>query len=259
MGAHRHRLRHLPRAFGIADTHPLADPLQVEAKLRIAWLAAIAGLMLGALGACAPSAPKLGAPEALPGAVPLTAEHVLAPGDEFELRFPFYPDLNDRVVVGPDGRLSLQLVNTVAVGGLSVGEATKLLNDRYAKVIRDPQATLTVRNFAPQQIFVDGWVANPGLVRSDVPLTVSRAIAQAGGAKTGSHTDAILVLRRTRDGTIHFYQVALGNYAGAGGGEDPMLNSYDVVYVPKTVLGSIGDFLATYVKNIPFYLNYPIQ
>jgi protein involved in polysaccharide export with SLBB domain len=228
--------------------------------LRIAWLAALAGLALGLLAACTPDAPKLSAGGAVPGGVPLANEHVLSPSDEIDIRFPFYPDLNDRVTVGPDGRLSLQLVDTVAVGGLTVGEATRLLNQRYAKVIRDPQANVTIRTFAPEQIFVDGWVLNPGLVRSDVPLTVSRAIAQAGGAKSGAHTDAILVLRRTPDGVVHYYQVALGNYGGAGTGtEDPLLNTYDVVYVPKNLMGSIGDFLANYVKNVPFYVNYPIQ
>ena len=225
--------------------------------MRIAWLVVPAGLVLGSLAACAPAAPKLDA-GAVPGGVPLTSEHVLDPGDEFEIRFPFYADLNDRILVGPDGRASLQLINTVPLGGLTVADATRLLNERYAKVIRDPQASVTMRTYAPEEIFVDGWVANPGLVRSDVPLTVSRAIAQAGGAKSGAHTDNVLVLRRTQDGVVHYFQVALGNYAGAGS-EDPLLNTYDVVYVPQGVLGSINDFLANYLKNVPFYVNYAIQ
>jgi len=233
----------------------------VRPREKITWLVApllvIAGVVLGSLAACAPAAPKLTA-EAVAGGVPLTAEHVMGPGDEFEIRFPFYPDLNDRVRVGPDGRASLQLVNTVPLGGLTVGEATTLLNQRYAAVIHDPQASITMRTYAPEEIFVDGWVANPGLVRSDVPLTVSRAVAQAGGAKSGAHTGSILVLRRTPDGVVHYFQVALGNYAGATG-EDPLLSNYDVVYVPQGVLGSINDFLANYLKNVPFYVNYSIQ
>jgi hypothetical protein len=56
---------------------------------------------------------------------------------------------------------------------------------------------------------------------------------------------------------VHYYQVAQGNYGGAGG-EDPLLSSYDVVYVPKNLLGSVQDFLANYVKNIPFYVSYTI-
>ncbi|MGE5269111.1 MAG: polysaccharide biosynthesis/export family protein [Thiohalocapsa sp.] len=226
--------------------------------MRLAQMVAIALLLLAPLGACAPSAPNLAGPGVFPGGVPLTEEHVLAPSDEIEVRFPFYPDLNDRVVVGPDGRVSLQLVNTVAVGGLSVAQATKLINERYAAVIRDPQATLTLRTYAPQEVFVDGWVNNPGLVRSDVPLPVSRALAQAGGAKSGAHTDDILVLRRASDGKVYYYQVALGNYAGAGA-EDPLLKSYDVVYVPQAVFASLQDFLTNYVKNTPFYFQYTVR
>ena len=228
--------------------------------MRITRLFAIACLLLAPFGGCAPSAPSLDGPQVAAGGVPTSPEHRLTPGDEFELRFPFYPDLNDRVIVGPDGRLSLQLVDTVQVGGLTIAEATRVLNERYAKVVRDPKASVTMRSYAPQQVFVDGWVANPGLVRSDVALTVSRAIAQAGGAKTGAHTDAVLVIRRAGDGKIVYYQVALGGYGGAGTAtEDPLLSSYDVVYVPKGLLGSINDFLANYLKNVPFYVNYTIQ
>jgi protein involved in polysaccharide export with SLBB domain len=226
--------------------------------LGLARLLTIAVLLLAVIGGCAPSAPNLATQGVFAGGVPITSAHELAPGDEVEVRFPFYPDLNDRVVIGPDGRLSLQLVNTVAVGGQTLAGATKLINQRYAEVIRDPQATVTVRTYAPQEIFVDGWVNNPGLVRSDVPLTVSRALAQAGGVKSGAHTDDILILRRSSDGKLYYYQTALGNFAGAGG-EDPLLKSYDVVYVPQTVFASLQDFLVNYIKNVPFYFQYNVQ
>jgi protein involved in polysaccharide export with SLBB domain len=226
--------------------------------LGLVRLLAIAVLLLAAIAGCAPSGPNLASPGVFPGGVPITAAHELAPGDEIEVRFPFYPDLNDRVPVGPDGRVSLQLVNTVAVGGLTVADATKLINQRYATVIRDPQATITLRTYAPQEIFVDGWVNNPGLVRSDVPLTVSRALAQAGGVKSGAHTDDVLILRRSSDGKVYYYQTELGNFAGAGG-QDPLLKSYDVVYVPQTAFASLQDFLTNYIKNVPFYFQYTVQ
>lgn len=228
--------------------------------MRIFWVFAVAVLGLAALVGCSPAAPNVASGNIFPGGVPVTEEHTLAPGDEIEIRFPFFADLNDRVVVGPDGRLSLQLINSVAVGGLTISEATKALEEKYAAVVKSPQLSVTVRNYAPQTVFVDGWVANPGVVRSDVPLTVSRALAQAGGARSGAHTDGILLLRRTSDGKVFYYTVNLGNYAGAGvDAQDPLLKSYDVVYVPQTVFASLSDFLANYVKNVPFYFNYTIQ
>src|SRR5438270_12851088 len=132
----------------------------------MARLLAIAVLLIGYLAGCGPSAPNIATPGIFPGGVPVTEEHTLGPGDEIEVRFPFYADLNDRVVVGPDGRLSLQLINSVAVGGLTISDATKLLDERYAAVVKNPQLTVTVRAYAPQTVFVDGWINNPGVVRS---------------------------------------------------------------------------------------------
>ena len=227
-----------------------------KSLLAVAML--LTGLVAG-LGACTPSAPNIASDNVVPGGVPLTDGHTLAPGDEIEIRFPYMADLNDRVVIGPDGRVSLQLVNTVALGGLTIADATKTLDADYAKVVKSPMLNVTVRTYAPESVYVDGWVNTPGLVRSDVPLTVSRALAQAGGVKTGAKTDYILVLRRGPDNKTHYYQVALGGFGGAGeGAQDPMLKSYDVVYVPQTTLGSLSDFLQTYVKNIPFYFSYTI-
>ena len=84
--------------------------------MRFGRLAAVAVLMLASLGGCTPSAPSLSGPGIFPGGVPVTEEHVLAPNDELEVRFPFYADLNDRVLVGPDGRRMFS-ETTVPYGG----------------------------------------------------------------------------------------------------------------------------------------------
>ena len=97
-----------------------------------------------------------------------------------------------------------------------------------------------MRNYAPEAVYVDGWVARPGLIRSETPLTVARAIARAGGVKTGAKTRDILLLRRDPSGKLFSYKVALGDFAGAGG-EDPLLKSFDIVYVPQTALAAVGE------------------
>jgi polysaccharide export outer membrane protein len=176
-------------------------------------------------------------------------EHTLSPGDVFEIRFAFSPDLNDRVTVGEDGTVSPKFVGSVIVGGLSVPEATARLKPLYAKRIRDPELSLTVRLYAPEVFWVDGDVARPGIIRSALPLTLQRAVTQAGGAKPGAATGDILVIRRDETGAVRAYQAALAPLPGS---TDPLLKSFDVIYVPKTVIGSVNDFLATYAKGLPF-------
>jgi protein involved in polysaccharide export with SLBB domain len=181
--------------------------------------------------------------------VPLAPEHTLSPGDQFDIRFAFSPEFNDRVTVGMDGTVAPKLIGSVVVGGLTVSEAAARLNPLYAKRIRDPDLSLTVRYFAPEVFWVDGEVAKPGIVRSTLPLTLERAITETGGVKPGAQTDDILVIRRDAAGGVSAYRAVLAPLPGAS---DPILKSFDVVYVPKTVIGSINDFLATYVKTLPF-------
>jgi protein involved in polysaccharide export with SLBB domain len=208
-------------------------------------VAALALLLTG----CASNAPSLNSGEVALGGLPVTPEHTLSPGDVFEIRFAFSPDLNDRVTVGVDGTVSPKFIGSVIVGGLSVPEATARLKPLYAKRLKDAELSLTVRLFAPEVFWVDGDVVRPGLIRSTTPLTLERGVTQAGGAKPGAATGDILVIRRDETGAVHAYQAAL---APPPGGADPLLKSFDVVYVPKTAIGSVNDFLATYAKGLPF-------
>ena len=211
-----------------------------------------------ALTACSsPHAPPLAAEGAVPGGVPLTAEHTLSPNDVIEIRFPYSPDLNDRVTIGDDGNASPKLLGPVQLGGLTVPEATARLKQHYGVKIRDPEVSVTVRNYAPEAVYVDGWVGHPGLIRSEAPLTVARAVARAGGAKTGAETGEVLLIRRDAAGKLSAYKVALGGYAGAAA-QDPMLKSFDIVYVPKTALATVSDFLSQYDKNLPFAASYQV-
>ena len=45
--------------------------------------------------------------------------------------------------------------------------------------------------------------------------------------------------------------------AGAAG-QDPLLKSFDVVYVPQTAIAAVSDFLAQYTKNLPFTASYTL-
>jgi len=217
--------------------------------------AAAIGLAIALAGCAAAKAPPLASGTVAPSGAPLAPEHTLTAGDVFEIRFPFSPEFNDKVTVGEDGTVAPKLIGSVVVGGLTISEATARLAALYEKQIRNPTLSLTVRSYAPEVLWVEGDVAKPGLIRSDLPLTLERAVAEAGGVKTGAQAGDILVIRRDETGNIHAYREAL---APAPGSSDPVLKSYDVVYVPLSPIGSVNEFLAGYVKNLPFTATYNI-
>jgi polysaccharide export outer membrane protein len=228
-------------------------PAPGKAKIR-AWAFSIVTVLLLA-GCAGAKAPPLAAGTVAPNGAPLAPEHTLTAGDVFEIRFPFSPEFNDKVTVGEDGTVVPKLIGSVVLGGLTVSEATARLSALYTKQIRYPTLSLTVRAYAPEVLWVEGDVAKPGLIRSDLPLTLERAITEAGGLKTGGQSGDILVIRRDETGNIHAYQEALAPEPGSA---DPVLKSYDVVYVPLSPIGSVNEFLAGYVKNLPFTATYNI-
>jgi protein involved in polysaccharide export with SLBB domain len=187
------------------------------------------------------------------GGTAVSTSYRLSPGDDLMIRFPFQPDLNDEVNVGPDGTVALQYIDTVKLSGLTVDEAREALRQRYADVIKEARVGISIRTYALQQIYVSGQVNNPGLIRDTVPLTLSRAIAEAGGMKLASaRTRQIIIVRRARDGNVIFYRVDMGNgIVGAQG--DPLLQSYDLVYVPETPIYEFSDYIATnLIRMIPY-------
>jgi protein involved in polysaccharide export with SLBB domain len=247
----------LPRVPGRARATALAIPYPASGG-RSGWgslrLSALAVCLALLLAGCAANRPSLPSGTVAPsGGAPLLPEHTLTAGDTFEIRFPFSPEFNDRVTVGQDGTVAPKLIGSVVVGGLSVPEATARLTPLYAKQLRYPDLSLTVRSYAPEAFWVEGAVAKPGLIHSDLPLTLERAIAQAGGVKTGAQTGDILVIRRDESGAVHAYQAVLAPLAGSS---DPILKSFDVVYVPLSAIGSVNKFLAGYV--LPFAASYPL-
>jgi polysaccharide export outer membrane protein len=217
--------------------------MQLKPPLRRLPVLALVALLVAGCGTRAPSLREGQVPS---GGVPLAPEHTLSPNDQFEIRFPFSPEFNDKITVGADGTVAPKIIGSVVVGGLTVPEATRRLSARYAEKIKYPTLSLTVRSYAPEELWVEGAVAKPGLVRSELPLTLERAVTQTGD---------ILVIRRDETGNIHAYQEAL---APAQDSADPVLKSYDVVYVPLSPIGSVNEFLAGYVKNLPFSATYNV-
>ncbi len=93
----------------------------------------------------------------------------------------------------------------------------------------------TMRRYSPELVYVDGWVGRPGCIRSDIPLTLAGALARAGGVKTGAKTGDILIMRHDANGGVQTYSAAapVGGLWRAAGPDDPLLKSFDVVYVPR--------------------------
>jgi protein involved in polysaccharide export with SLBB domain len=67
--------------------------------------------------------------------------------DSLDIEFTFHPEMNRTVRVRPDGRISIPRKTDVSVVGKTADELKLTLQKIYADLLRDPDITVTVREF----------------------------------------------------------------------------------------------------------------
>ena len=193
--------------------------------------------------------PSNGAATRVPG-----PEYRIQVGDRLEVKFFYSPELNEQVIVRPDGRISLQLIPEIEVANLTLAMLAKQLTERYAADLNQPQVTVMVREFGTQRVFVDGEVGTPGMVPIFGQMTALQAISQAGGLKETARSSEVLVIRRgTGDVPVAFRVDLKQVREGRNLAQDIALAPLDVIYVPRSRIANVNLFVDQYIRKVlPF-------
>jgi hypothetical protein len=67
-------------------------------------------------------------------------------GDQLDIKFFFNPELNETVLVRPDGRIALQLVGEIPVVGHSVENIRSILIKNYSGQLKNPEVAVLLRS-----------------------------------------------------------------------------------------------------------------
>jgi polysaccharide biosynthesis/export protein len=188
------------------------------------------------------------------------AEYQIQTADELDIQFLYNPELNQKLPVRPDGRISLPLVKELMVLGMSPRELGDLLTDKYRPELKKPEVTVIVRSFMAQRIFIDGEVNRAGLQQLTGPLTVLQAIAMAGGIKDTARPTEVVVIRQNPSGPFLTSVVDITKALdGTDKSQDIALMPYDVVFVPKSHIANVDIWVDQYIRKVvPFALPSPI-
>ena len=175
-------------------------------------------------------------------------EYHIRQGDQLAIRFFYTPELNQDVVVRPDGKISVLLLDDVPAVGKTVAELDQLLTARYAKELRQPDLTVSLLSAAPAKAYVGGEVEHPRLIEFTEPITVTQAIFMAGGAKETAKLDQVVVIR-SNEGLPQPFVVNVKNVLTKGEG-DVVLQPCDTIYLPRKPIADVGLFVKQYIDSI---------
>jgi polysaccharide export outer membrane protein len=193
-----------------------------------------------------PSAPSAVSSSSDPGLQTRNPRYRLRKGDTFDLDFALSPEFNQTVAVQPDGYVTLKGVGSIFVEGQTVPELTETVKAAYAKTLHDPVIAIALKNFEMPYFIASGQVEKPGKydLRSD--LTVTEAVAIAGGFTDKSKHSQVVLFRPVPGGG---YEAKLLNVkkllATRNLSEDVQLQPGDMLYVPQNALSKIRPFLPT--------------
>ena len=165
-------------------------------------LTCAAPVIAGQQTAQGPKAPPTAAPNgAKPTAPALPAVAVVPPGyvigvdDVLAVLFWREKDLSGDVVVRPDGKITLPLLNDVQAAGLTPEDLRVALTTAATKYVAEPNVTVVVRQINSRRVFITGQIGKPGPYTVTPGLTVMQLIALAGGLTEFADSKNIIIMR----------------------------------------------------------------
>jgi polysaccharide export outer membrane protein len=173
-------------------------------------------------------------------------EYRLGRGDEITVDFAGRPDLAAKLIVGPDGRITLPLAGDVVLDGLTRGDAAKAIDSALSGYYANLSAQVTVTKYTANKVLVLGAVDKPGVVTFDGTPTLLEALTRSSlenGPNRAAQMPERCAIYRGRDQVVWVELKALMD--SGNGLADLRLHRDDVIYVPNgaerfvSVLGQV--------------------
>ena len=181
----------------------------------------------------------------------IITETTLGPGDIIEVKFTYAPQFSEALTVRPDGKIQLQLVGDVVADGKTPEALREELMTLCKPHLQHPELAVITRKLYQARVYVGGEVKTPGQIDMPGRMTPLQAIMQAGGFDMRSANVKNVIIVRHKNGQR--YGCALDcRKALEGQEEGPLfyLEPYDIVYVPRTTITKVNQWIDQYINKV---------
>lgn len=174
--------------------------------------------------------------------IPVTADYVIGPGDEIQIRAWGQIDVDFSATVDRNGAISVPKVGAIEVAGVRYQDLPAYLKTAFGRVFRNFQLTASLGRLRSIQIFVVGNAKSPGTYTVSSLSTLVTALFAAGGP-SGVGSMRSIQLKR---GNQVVADLDLYDFIVSGDkSRDARLLPGDVIYIPPVgslvaVAGSVN-------------------
>jgi polysaccharide export outer membrane protein len=167
---------------------------------------------------------------------PRNLEYVIGVADGLQITVWKNDDLSTSAVVRPDGTITMPLIGDIKAVGRTPTELRAEVKQRMSAFIKDESAVVTVAVTAVNsyRFTVSGNVEGPGVYSAQNYVTVSEAVALAGGPNKFASRAGLVLIRQDRK-TGKFRRIPI-NYDDIRSNKRPEANLVlmpgDTIYLP---------------------------
>ncbi len=166
-------------------------------------------------------------------------DYTLQPSDLIKVQVFQEDDLTREVRVSQESTITLPLIGTLSVKGLSVRQLERRVRDLYGKsYLVNPNVTIVVKEYALRTVDVQGQVGKPGAVEfpQEKGMTLLGAITRAGGFTRLADKSKVMLTRRMSDGHLETYKIDATDIIDGKSQDLWHLRVDDSIYVPERIL-----------------------
>ncbi len=184
---------------------------------------------------------------AAPGGSDRTPTYRIRTTDKLSIRIFQEDDLSTICRVDAKGTVNLPLVGEIRINGQSLSQAERTIEAAYrdGRFLRKPEVTVTVEEYSPREVSIQGEVKSPGRYVLPVESTMSvlDLVTKAGGFTDTALGTAVRVTRLLPDGSTKIMTIDVeslikgkGNVKTNGQDSSLLLEPDDIVYVPERII-----------------------
>jgi polysaccharide export outer membrane protein len=172
-----------------------------------------------------------------------TSEYLIGNEDVLLISVWMNKDLDQEVIVRPDGMISFPLTGDILVEGLTLSQLKKEITDKLKEYIKYPEVSISVKKLGGQKIIVLGEVSSEGVYQGTGKMTVLEAIASAGGFTSNAVVSSVILIRGGFSSPKGIRLNLNRALLKADMSQNMYLEPQDIIYVPKKFIANVNYFV----------------
>ncbi len=175
-------------------------------------------------------------------------------GDKIRVSYQRTPELNEVVLVGPDGWIGLRAAGQVEAGGQTIANLEQSIAKAASHILNDPMVTVGLEEAGGAVVYVGGAVRNSGVYPLGRRVGTLEAIFRAGGFDPEARMTKVVLIRRGEADKPMLRTIDVRDFAGTATLEDDVpLVAGDIVFVPRERVAEVGRWVDMYINRLlPF-------